>query len=101
MKKVKASLTATVVPYTDAYDGSKWIKVVSTWNSPVDRPEAMGFQLKPTHRQLAERLVRAIEDGVVFTNPTQEIDVFGRTYIDSDCKVLGRTMNADLNRLGY
>jgi hypothetical protein len=52
-------------------------------------------------RELAARLMRAILAGKVFIVDGINIDANGREYVVSRCNVLGRTLNADLARLGY
>lgn len=52
---------------------------------------AMGWMLPKSHGALAKRLVRAIEAGVAVTHD-------GAGYTTA---ILGRTMNADLRRLGF
>lgn len=67
----------------------------------VDRPNTRGWGLGPKHEALANRLVRAINDGVIFSDFRKGTDVNGHTYITATSNVLGRTLNADLRRLGY
>jgi hypothetical protein len=66
------------------------------------------FGLGAEHRGLAERLARAIEAGVVYTNlqlitRTEDTPYVkaGTKYVSCNCTVIGRTMNADLRRLGF
>jgi hypothetical protein len=76
--------------------------VETTWNG-VDRTDGLGIALPdtPAGKSLAVRLMRAIRAGVVFTNPTARHDISGKTYASSGYAVWGRTLNADLRRLGY
>lgn len=69
----------------------------------VDRTRGVGFGLggSPKARGLAERLVRAIEAGRVFTGPKVMSDVNDATFVTSDCTVRGRCLNADLKSLGF
>lgn len=68
----------------------------------VDRPNVGGWGLLRTDRPMAERLKKAIEDGAIHRDARIEKDVDGRTYVTStEIFVLGRTMDADLKRLGY
>lgn len=67
----------------------------------LDRPRIVGWGLKKTHRALGERLVRAIEAGVVLTPEEIRRDVHNESYLVTRCTVLGRTLNADLRRLGF
>ena len=69
-------------------------------NIAVDRPSLHGISTG-ANRKLAERLVRAIESGRVFSFERIGTDVNGKTYIVSGCKVWGRRLNADLKRLGF
>lgn len=50
---------------------------------------------------LAKRLVRAIEAGKVVVPTGLATDVNGKTYVQTDHEIRGRTMNADLKRLGF
>lgn len=70
----------------------------------VDRPHTMGWNLGPdtaARRTLAGRLCKAIIDGRVMSVGSIATDTNGKTYVASASKVLGRTLNADLARLGY
>jgi hypothetical protein len=66
----------------------------------VDRPDLLGISTGTNHK-LAERLVRAIEAGAVFTFERTQQDVNGKTFVVAGCKVSGRRLNADLKRLGF
>lgn len=83
-------------------DSPAAIVVETIWvaDPPLDRPMTYGISCgrKP---KLADRLVRAIDAGVVFDRPQVVVDVAGKTYVSASCKVLGRTLNADLKKLGY
>ena len=72
-------------------------------NGPValDRPEMMGYGLRSKNSRLAQRLMKAISAGVVFPNPRVCLDIDGHTYVDAGWPVSGRTMGADLKRLGF
>lgn len=76
------------------------LRVVTEW-AGVDRPIAHTFSLTATKISLAGRLVAAIKAGVVFTNPRVMVDVRGQTYVSHGITVIGRTMDADLKRLGF
>ena len=72
------------------------------WNTdgvPLDRPST--YSISVGTWPLAERLVKAIHAGVVFPDPKVKTDVYGKTYVEATCKVMGRYLNADLKRLGY
>jgi hypothetical protein len=78
------------------------INVTVHWTgAQLDRPTSGGFGLKGTDRKLAERLRRAIDAGVVYVNPVVATDIYGKTYVASNCVVSGKHLNADLRRLGY
>lgn len=64
---------------------AKELYVNVTWNgpTPLDRPCVGGWVFSPSQRKLAERLVRAINAGVVYTSPTLRTDVNGRTYVEA------------------
>lgn len=67
----------------------------------TDRERVFGWAIPPKQEALASRLARAVQAGVVLTNPVVKTDVNGKTYVSVDSQVLGRRMNADLKRLGY
>lgn len=75
----------------------EWV-VRAYWNG-VDRPEGVG--VVATNRVLAERLKRAIEAGVVYTDLHALYDVNGNTFASHRSHVLARMLNADLRRLGF
>lgn len=77
-------------------DGS--VSVWTVW-ADVDRPRTGGYLVK--NRKMADRLERAILAGRVWINPAVHIDVNGRSFVSAASAVLGRTLNADLKRLGF
>lgn len=78
-----------------------WHVDTHTFGLPVDRTQLLGFGLTAKHGKLALRLQAAILAGRVFGAGIVRVDVNGKRYISADSKVLGRTMNADLKRLGF
>lgn len=78
------------------------ITVWPVW-SGVDRERGSGYGLNntPAHRELALRLRTAMLAGAVYEPAIIATDVNGKTFARASSKVLGRTMNADLARLGY
>ena len=74
---------------------------VTVTTSVTDRDDVYAWAIPSKHDALASRLARAVQAGVVLTNPVVKTDVNGRTYVSCDSQVLGRRMNADLKRLGY
>lgn len=65
----------------------------------VDRPDTGGYGVRG--RAIADRLAKAIRAGKAITGEAVLVDVNGRTYVDARHHVLGRTLNADLRRLGF
>lgn len=88
---------ATIAP--DA-DGS-FVVNATVQGIELDRRDTVGYIV--TRRAVAERLAAAINAGAVFEVGTPAVltDVNGRTYLNMSSRVLARTMNADLNRLGF
>jgi hypothetical protein len=91
-----------------AYPGDPGITVstkvsVMGPNGPValDRDQMMGYGLRRSHSRLAARLVKAIRAGAVFPNPRVTLDIDAKTYVEAGWVVFGRTMGADLKRLGF
>lgn len=82
----------------DARDG---FKVEVHWDHPsgLDRPKT--YSILVGSKKLAERLARAIEAGVVVTNPSLATDIDGNTFVACDHNVMGRTLDADLKGLGF
>lgn len=78
-----------------------WNVAVVWQGFDVDRASTGGFGLSAKHEGLARRLVAAIKAGAVYDVVGIAKDVDGKTYVDARCRVLGRTMNADLKRLGF
>lgn len=83
-------------PHSDRYTYA----VFAVW-------EGAETDIRKSHRievpsmAMAKRLAKAINAGVVLTNPEVATATDGLTYIKSDCNVMGRRINADLNRLGF
>jgi len=78
-------------------DGAAFI-VGPVWEG-VDRSYTHGWEVK---EKLVKRLVAALEgEAAKVTDPKVMTDINGKTYVSFDLPVMGRTMNADLKRLGY
>lgn len=69
----------------------------------LDRPSTCGWLIADDARgrRLATRLVKAIEAGAAAVFDCVATDLNGRSYVQSTPKVFGRTLSADLKRLGY
>lgn len=65
----------------------------------VDRPISFGVVVNG--KKVAERLARAIEDGVAYPFQGIKTDINGKTYVGTEYNVMAKRMNADLKRLGY
>jgi hypothetical protein len=65
----------------------------------LDRPEVHAWTVRD--ETLARRMVRAIKARKVLTPVKIATDINDRTYLQTNCCVVGRTMNADLRRLGF
>jgi hypothetical protein len=87
----------------DRGDEPVFILVRPYW-SGVDRKDGTGYSLPdtPNGQRLAERLKRCMESMAMFPNARAATDNAGKTYATCDgYHVVGRTMNADLKRLGF
>lgn len=74
--------------------------VSADWSSTgVDRPISSGTVVNG--KKVAERLARAIEDGVAYPYQGIKTDINGKTYVAQAHNVMARRANADLKRLGY
>lgn len=88
---------AIVEPYGDT---PNQYKVSADWSvTGVDRPVSSSQVVNG--KKVAERLARAIEDGVACTYRGIKTDVNGKTYVDQAHNVMARRVNADLTKLGY
>lgn len=74
------------------------ISVSPVW-SGVDRPTSSGWAVKDM--KTARRLERAIRAGVAYSKTEVRTDVDGNTYVSAKSVLSGRTMNADLKRVGF
>jgi len=86
------------------FEGNPCITVRGRWIiEGLDRNETTGIGFEDTEQGnvLANRVARAINAGVVFTNPEIKTDINGKTYIQANCNVRAKRANADLNRLGF
>lgn len=72
---------------------------VSVYWTGVDRPHTMGWILGSL--KLARRLKAAIEAGAAVKPTGILTDIHGHTYMGTKVLAWGRTMNADLKRLGF
>lgn len=86
---------------SDADGWSVTVDWASSDGTVIDRPNVGGWGFGPKHQRLAERLAAAINAGVVFGTPELRTDINGKTFVNAPSKVLGRTANADLKRLGF
>lgn len=98
-------MTTTPIPTGVKYVKDGDIHVDTVWTGvPLDRPNTGGWLIggnDARKNKLADRLVRAINAGAVHTNVTIATDIYGQTYVTANRNILGRMMNADLNRLGF
>ena len=90
----------------DATDLHPGFTVVTTWmpeDGDLDRRDGLNYGFNDTKpdRYLAARLVRALDAGAALVFKSIGTDVNGKTYVQSEGRVFGRHMNADLKRLGY
>jgi hypothetical protein len=89
-------MTETLIPTAVTEQGEYGPTVYAEWTG-VDRPRTYGI-VAGKH---AARLARAINAGVVFHDPKVITDVDGNTFVSAASRVRGRTLNADLKRLGF
>lgn len=98
---VRGSLEEVPDNFSTSGEQTGWL-VKAHWTSPdVDRPYTGGWLFPKRHRALAERLVRAINAGVVFYDQQVVTDVNGKTFVQAWSRVYGKRANADLKRLGF
>lgn len=89
---IPASVEITARPEHGGYE-------VAPIFANVDRPHTGGWVV--TRRSVAERLKAALLSGDAYESTEVVEDVNGKTYVATKAKVYGRTMNADLKRIGY
>ena len=85
-------------------DDSLIITATANTNGAVARTQLGAWSVKAKDTKLAARLKAAIEAGAVFaTEQPVRVDIYGATYLATEWKTFinGRTMNADLRRLGF
>jgi hypothetical protein len=86
----------TITPAGPEFPGC--FSVHPVWDG-VDRRDTGGMLVRG--RPLADRLAAAIRAGAAFVPRGVNTDTAGRTYVDTDSRVLARMLNADLRRLGF
>lgn len=101
----RATPNATIHDSKD-FEGKPCIEVRVEWkpaDGSLDRPNTGGYQLGATLRDaaLAARLVRAINDGAALKFVGVGVDIGGQSYVQSQCAVRMRCLNADLKSIGY
>lgn len=82
----------------EAFEDNGAFCVRPVWHG-VDRPSTGGWVVK--NMATARRLEKAIMDMAVFSEAKVTVDVKGQTYVATMTKILARTVNADLRKLGY
>lgn len=93
------SLAPKAAIVTDAGLSGEFTVYVEYPDARVDRPRTFGWQVADIYA--AERLAAAINAHRATANETVRFDTDGKTYVSATHLVLGRTMNADLTRLGF
>ena len=92
-------VTASIL---DEYGDDISITIGTTWKcAGLDRNTGRGFVLPANRPKLAARLIKAINDQVVFVNPEIKTDIGGNTYVSAHSLVMARYANKDLTELGY
>lgn len=81
------------------------VKVYVYWSGPepLDRPSTGGWSFLLEDKALAERLTKAINDGMVYTNPTVMKDFYGKSYVVGTrlINTTGRHLKKSLKTIGY
>lgn len=86
----------------ESFDGRSCINIGIVWKG-VDRPATSSWSLQDTKAgmALALRFQRCLETARVHRTIELLTDCYGKTYISTSFQVLGRTLNADLKRMGF
>lgn len=95
------ALTITGHIRTAETDGKPYLLVGTKCVERPDLPTRYGIGLKITHQALAQRLVRAINAGVVFTDVCIKTDVHEQEYVSFTNTINTRVLNAELKRKGF
>ncbi len=92
--------TATII---DQDGGDVLVNVTWKGFQPLDRPSTGGWSFPAKKLQVARRLARAINAGVVYKNPQRLLDVNGDAYIQAETTQFfhGRHMEASLRAVGF
>lgn len=85
------------VSVTPSSEYPGFVTVAPVW-ADVARPSNFAWLVR---KSLAPRLVAAIRDGAACPDPQVLVDPDGDTYVRFDHVLRGRTMSADLRRLGF
>lgn len=89
-------------PNPDWGDKGGFVVNVHADDASLDRTHCAAWSVGPSHRNLAERLKRAVDAGAVLKGGERRTDIHGKTYWSvNQTAVMGRRMNADLKRLGF
>ena len=97
MTKKTATAKFSRADITQNEDGAYTVDAV--W-AGVDRPVTFGINCGKS-RRLADRVSVAMKSGAAFANAEIRTDNYGSTYVAARCVLNGRTLNADLCRLGF
>lgn len=93
--------TADIVRRECTDDQPPSLEVVFRSTSHPHLPMRHSVGLRHNDRKLAERLVKAVEAGVIFTNACEKEDIYGVKYLSAESTVLFRLLNSQLRKLGY
>ena len=81
---------------------TRYMIIGFAWSLPgsiaLDRPICHEMVVLARH---VHRLTRAFLDGMLYPDPRVAWDVHHQTYTSGRCEVQGKTVNADLNRIGF
>jgi hypothetical protein len=88
-------------PRTGETVGTQTVTAYASHGGQSHRIYAWSLGWNPAKSKLAQRLIEAIKAGKVLTNFELKTRLDGSTYVFAKCDVIGRTMNADLRRLGF
>lgn len=81
-----------------------WFHWKGTEGEVIDRPECGGISVgkpSPKAEMLARRVSAALRAQKLFGPAELATDIFGKTYVRADCRVIGRRLNADLIKIGF
>lgn len=93
-------MSAPTPTATVEFDAEFGYEVVVIWTAdePLDRNNTGAYIFG--QKSLAERVAKAINDGVWYSNAEVWTDIHGKTYVSADALTIGKYANSTLRKMG-